>query len=50
LAVAAFIIVVVGYHPPSKKSDMTITDYVGLFLPIAGIAGFILGLQWGGYN
>lgn len=49
LAVVAFFLVLTCYHPKVEPRLGEI-DYLGNLLSISGIALFMLGLQWGGYN
>ena len=53
-----FILVFLSYHPPRRINAMeknakevaAVIDYIGGVLSISGIALFMLGLQWAGYN
>jgi len=55
LSFISLVMVLASYHPPRRELSagnqrLSITDYIGGILPISGIALFLLGLQWGGYN
>jgi hypothetical protein len=53
-AVLLFIV----YHPPPRPNSIGLRrweivahiDFIGTLLSISGIALFLLGIQWGGYN
>jgi len=53
-----FVLLIIIYHPPPRPNSLGLTkreiisriDYIGILLSISGIALFLLGLQWGGYN
>jgi len=58
IAGLGFAILLLLYHPPPRSNSSNLTrrevvlriDYLGAIMSIAGIALFLLGLQWGGYN
>lgn len=54
----AFVILVFYYHPPPRENGVGLTkrqllgriDYVGSLLSTAGLAVFLVGLNWGGQD
>lgn len=58
IAGVSFLLVVATYHPParstvgelSKKETAGRIDYLGGLLSVSGIAVFLMGLQFAGYN
>ena len=53
-----FLLLLIFYHPPprvnsvglSKRDILLRIDVIGLILSVGGIALFLLGMQWGGYD
>lgn len=56
MAVAAFVILLIFYHPPPRPNAAGLTkrqilariDYLGGFLSISGVVVFLVGINWGG--
>jgi hypothetical protein len=52
------VLLFIFYHPPPRPNSLGLTkreviariDFIGTLLSISGIALFLLGMQWGGYN
>jgi MFS family permease len=52
------VLIFLFYHPPPRPNSLGLTrremvsriDFIGFVLSISGIALFLMGLQWGGYN
>ena len=58
IAGVSFLLVVATYHPPARSTVGELTtketagriDYIGGLLSVSGIAVFLMGLQFAGYN
>jgi Fungal trichothecene efflux pump (TRI12) len=52
------VLLFIYYHPPPRPNSLGLSkweivsriDFIGTILSISGIALFLLGMQWGGYN